>query len=76
MSLAIGIYLFGMANMKEFRASFRSFNDNLKAKPSRAELMEQLNESVRFAYFKQLVDEEIFLQFLRLILIISTKILI
>lgn len=55
-SLAIGAYLFGISEMKEMKDTVQSFNDNLKTKPSRADIMTQLNDIICLAYIKKLVE--------------------
>lgn len=54
-SFAFGGYLFGVATMKEIKHMVKPFNENLKTIPSRADIMEQLSEYIRYTYFNQLV---------------------
>lgn len=58
-SLAIGAYLFGISEMKEMKDTVQSFNDNLKTKPSRADITTQLNDIICLTYVKQSVEIEI-----------------
>lgn len=53
LSLAIGYYLFAIAQMKEIKNEIKSYNAFLKNKPSQSELLMRLGETIRFSNLKR-----------------------